>query len=233
MKWGRNGRLWGALGGISFSGPPCSLGCCPFFVFLQIQDRRLRVVFSVALAREVRLHFPQLIPPRLRAAACLSNMQVKSEVALMPLGQTAEPEESRVTALVAMPFSLLVTRVSRLLMRVEERPSSVMTPDCAVASFFPPCPVPRPRRRIVPRPHRWISLGFGPRALLCGSFFACTTPAFARSTPREPPVSSPCPVPRRRRRIPLGLDPVSFPSSFPFARVVCTVRMIIVYECSV
>ena len=45
-------------------------------------------------------------------------MQVKSEVALMPLGQTAEPEESRVTALVAMPFSLLVTRVSGLLMRV-------------------------------------------------------------------------------------------------------------------
>jgi hypothetical protein len=26
-KWGRNGRLRGAMGGISFSGPPCSLGC--------------------------------------------------------------------------------------------------------------------------------------------------------------------------------------------------------------
>ena len=108
----------------------------PFFVSSQIQDRRLRVVFFVALAREVR-------PPRLRAAACSSNMQVKSEVALMPLGQTAEPEESRVTALVAMPFSLLVTRVSRLLMRVEERPSSVMTPESYVAPLLLliPCPI--------------------------------------------------------------------------------------------
>ena len=121
----------------------CTLVCLlkpPFFISLQIQDRRLRVVFSVALAREVRLHFPQLIPPRLRAAACSSNMQVKSEVALMPLGQTAELEESRVTALVAMPFSLSVTRVSRLLMRVEERPSSVMTQRPHLSSLPAPYP---------------------------------------------------------------------------------------------
>jgi hypothetical protein len=57
-------------------------------------------------------------------------------MALMPLGQTAEPEEPRVTALVAMPFSLLVTRVSRLLMRVEERPSSVMTPEKESFAIF-------------------------------------------------------------------------------------------------
>jgi hypothetical protein len=28
MKQGEFGRLWGAMGCISFSGPPCSLGCC-------------------------------------------------------------------------------------------------------------------------------------------------------------------------------------------------------------
>jgi hypothetical protein len=28
MKQGEFGRLWGARGGIFFSGPPCSLGCC-------------------------------------------------------------------------------------------------------------------------------------------------------------------------------------------------------------
>ena len=50
----------------------------------------------------------------------------------------------------------------------------------------------------------------------------------------------PCPVPRRRRRIPLGLDPVSFPWSFPFCQgsvysaddhSVCV--QCLVYECSV